>query len=527
MPPSHTGRFNANGNDIGNSNAWRLLITSNDVMESVQCTSGDLRLVAGHATIPPAPNPTVPLFDVHPLYGNQFAHSFCEGGGWPYYGATRGQLIAAATSYWTSSNTIYPLNQSFASPNNDMASSLQSGSGLNSITFSCEPEGFGSKTYPAAMGVVAGTATSSWRAGLPQGDFDNGEGSVRDGPYINKADEGEINSGNGTTWVPYFMSNGDSETPPGAAYFSPARQMSSAVMLGSLPTGVIGNKPWQTLLFHPDPTGAHAGAQKPMDHLLLDLFTMPVVEPYAISEPLSTAGRINMNYLIVPFTYINRDTGLRAVLESQQILGIPNTLSGSTSSLPTYKEMASISRIPGFNTGTPTTLRYTINLDETMKGFAQRFFPKAFGAAATPDIFRSPSEICTLDLVPNDTSDANAKFGSMQTYWQNHQLTGDNSHERPYANIYPLLTTKSNTFTVHFRVQTLQPAPGPGANAATWREGTDVVTSEYRGSQTIERYVDPSATLPDYAGSSNPTTVTPALNTFYRFRVVSTKQFSP
>ncbi len=36
---------------------------------------------------------------------------------------------------------------------------------------------------------------------------------------------------------------------------------------------------------------------------------MPVVEPYPISEPLSTAGRINMNYQIVPFTYINRDNG--------------------------------------------------------------------------------------------------------------------------------------------------------------------------------------------------------------------------
>jgi hypothetical protein len=31
---------------------------------------------------------------------------------------------------------------------------------------------------------------------------------------------------------------------------------------------------------------------------------MPVVEPYAISEPLSVAGRVNLNYQIVPFTNI-------------------------------------------------------------------------------------------------------------------------------------------------------------------------------------------------------------------------------
>ena len=35
----------------------------------------------------------------------------------------------------------------------------------------------------------------------------------------------------------------------------------------------------------------------------LDLFNMPVAESYPISEPLSTAGRVNMNYQIVPFTY--------------------------------------------------------------------------------------------------------------------------------------------------------------------------------------------------------------------------------
>ncbi len=65
----------------------------------------------------------------------------------------------------------------------------------------------------------------------------------------------------------------------------------------------------------------------PKDHLLLDLFTMPVVEPYAISEPFSTAGKINMNYQIVPFTYIDRSTGVKAVLNSELIARVPKAAS--------------------------------------------------------------------------------------------------------------------------------------------------------------------------------------------------------
>ncbi len=45
---------------------------------------------------------------------------------------------------------------------------------------------------------------------------------------------------------------------------------------------------------------SRAALLRTADYLLLDLFSMPVVEPYPISEPLSTAGRINMNYQIVP-----------------------------------------------------------------------------------------------------------------------------------------------------------------------------------------------------------------------------------
>jgi hypothetical protein len=121
----------------------------------------------------------------------------------------------------------------------------------------------------------------------------------------------------------------------------------------------------------------------------------------------------------------------------------------------------------------------------------------------------------------------------MPSYWNNttttgttfgHRLTGDNSLERIYATVYPRLTTKSNTFTVYARVQSLKKVSG--GDPAVWIEGRDVVTGEYRGYQTIERYVDPNDTvnpIPDYA---NPLVNTPISN-FYKTRVLATKQFAP
>jgi uncharacterized protein (TIGR02600 family) len=267
-------------------------------------------------------------------------------------------------------------------------------------------------------------------------------------------------------------------------------------MFGSLPTGIHANRPWQTLLFHPAPGGTpqHIGAQTPLDHLLLDLFNMPVVEPYAISDPFSTAGKINMNYQIVPFTYINRTTGLQAVLKSELVLALSNT------DCATYKTNTNFDSRRNF-----------LDLDETLKGFQQRFDAN--------DIFRSASEICTLYLVPQDQTYAN-----MPTFWASKLLTGDNVRERPYANIYPRLTTKSNTYTVHYRVQTLKKVKTATSQANQWIEGKDVITSEYRGSSTVERYLDTGDTLiPDYATTTNATPI----DVYYRFRILQTKQFSP
>ena len=55
---------------------------------------------------------------------------------------------------------------------------------------------------------------------------------------------------------------------------------------------------------------------------------MPFVEPYLISEPLSTAGRVNLNYQIAPFSYIADgaprpvDSALNAFLDIWLQLGV-------------------------------------------------------------------------------------------------------------------------------------------------------------------------------------------------------------
>ena len=77
-------------------------------------------------------------------------------------------------------------------------------------------------------------------------------------------------------------------------------------------------------------------------------------------------------------------------------------------------------------------------------------------------------------------------------------------------------------------MQALKQLPGWRTTAAqwgTWDETRDQVVSEYRGSATIERYVDPNDTsMPDFAQASN---YTKNLSAYYRWRTVSERQFIP
>ena len=123
----------------------------------------------------------------------------------------------------------------------------------------------------------------------------------------------------------------------------------------------------------------------------------------------------------------------------------------------------------------------------------------------------------------------------MNQWWKtNGALTGDNVREKPYVDLYNRVTTKSNTYTVHMRVQTLRQLPrGTSGSYANWNEGKDVILGEYRGSSTIERYIDPADRRFDPNNSVtqvkgdvvNPDTQ--SVEGLYRFRTVISKKFSP
>ncbi len=383
-----------------------------------------------------------------------------------------------------------------------------------------------SRTFTASLsGVTRINGDSS-----ALGDWDTGYGLLPDGAYINMGDIGDqeyvdvVNNaydGNlgPTPRYPYVDKEDHFNSDHGAGtYFSPNRQVPSSMVLGSIPTGVKRYQPWQTLLFNPKPEdpnhpGRGVRGQSPPDHLIADLFWMPVVKPYPISQPFSTAGKINLNYQIEPFTYIERSTGIYALMKATKMMAIPASIYGSTDPKPFLGSLDELNNYPKLN----QTFRFPINVKETLKGFEKTF--------AANDIFRSASQISEINLVPANGS---ATYDNMATFWSNNTMTGDNLREKPYVDLYPRLTTKSNSYTVHFRVQVLQKLPG--TPTTQWVEGKDQVGSEYRGSAEIARYLastDPL--LPDYATvmASSPSSAALNLDNHYRYRIVSTKRFSP
>jgi uncharacterized protein (TIGR02600 family) len=413
-------------------------------------------------------------------------------------------------------------------------------------------------------------------------DYDNGVGTTRDGAYINKPDEGNFSKLNFKRSLPpynnndievrnaYFTDSWEMEPDKtvGDTYFTPNRMVSSPVMFGSLPTAVFDSstgskpagytgegRPWQTLLFRPHVQydnnkigeATHPGAEAPADHYILDLFNMPVVEPYAISEPLSQAGKVNMNYQIIPFTYMTRATGLWAAMKNQVMEAIPHTAAagkvadGNADGTPHYKGFKNTSVFPYkfWDEGPTATDAYwhrRINVGETLKQLDERFNFNSSVTGNTAGLLRSASQVCEMHLVPHPVpGESDTPTGmtvldratKMGKWWGKYSLTGDNSRERPYSDLYAKLTTRSNTFRVHMRAQVIKKARSSGP--AVFDPAKDQVLSEYRGSTLIERYIDPndtSAGIPDYADGGNPL-VKPSLDSFYRFRIVENKRFAP
>jgi len=410
------------------------------------------------------------------------------------------------------------------------------------------------------------------------GDYDESDPGGRVGAFINKPDEGNYSVGKfqATGWSApvlwrssYFRANsfGERYAPARNLHFSPNRLVSSPVMFGSLPSNVWGADAagaWQTLLFRPHVQfggkfpgeGTHPGQSRaPADHNLLELFWMPVVEPYAISEPLSTAGKINMNYQMLPFAHIRRATALHALMKGEVFQALPNVdysnargmlkdfgTGGSTP--PVFRDETAaggnkywhrkivIDRFEGETAAAP--------IKGTLAQFDERFeWRPGLPNARTGGLFRTPSQICDLYLIPSAVPGGmgtnvntatlgtyNGRKAAMAQFWTAHSSTGDNTREAPYSNLYARLTTRSNTFRVHVRAETVRKARS--SDPTRFDPTRDTVAGEYRGSFLIERYIDVNDRanpLPDYA-ASDLTTLEP-LESFYRFRVLESKRFSP
>jgi uncharacterized protein (TIGR02600 family) len=412
-------------------------------------------------------------------------------------------------------------------------------------------------------------------AGLQRyGDFDRGITNQTDGAYINKPDEGNTYTKEhittGEKLVPYFTDPWVSYGG-GSTYFSPNRQVASPGMLGSLPTGVhaagsnpAGKKrePWRTLLFRPQTWSTNLGQQKhigassalkgfgnasghpiggvdPPDHLFMDFFWMPVVEPYAISDPGSTAGKLNINYQIAPFRHITRSTAMHALMKSEIHTAVAhsdaNVYLSRPGGAPSNGTQAWFWRGDDHPKEGMKFWRRHIDADATLKIFQQRFNS---GFA-----FISPAQICEMHLLPKRTLAIDTKVperwpdkfadliqegvpGSMLKFWEEHAITGENLKERPYTNLYGRLTTRSNTFKVHMRAQSIRKARS--VDPRRFDGARDTVASEYRGSAVIERYIDlndPRLKNLDFASGAPDSK--PTLDAYHRFRVLNQRTFDP
>jgi len=438
------------------------------------------------------------------------------------------------------------------------------------------------------------------------GDFDTGPGIIEDGPYIGKPDfNNSVNqSAISSVSTPpdnggYFQRGGRFLEDEGATWM-PWRQASSAFIFGSLPTGVYGTgfssaaRPWQTLLLCPNPPSRttapgsepkwsntnsiekdHFGFSSPRDHLWLEFFHLPLVDlPLPDNEPkpeatgfgdaVSTEGKVNMNYQMMPFTWIKRATAMHGALHGVRLTAIPSTavafVNKDGQRIDNLLEHYKIPPPPPNSTpGTPDILpsnlqfRYEVNAGATLEAFDEQRFTNG-------DVFRSPSEICDMWLVPKRIQGQEAKYGGhdvkpaeppgnnrqpsdygsqligdykeMLDWWEGpdkadptdgFEATGDNLREAPYAQLYPRLCTKSNVFTVHYRVQLLKKSRS--TKPGEWDETRDTVAAEHRGQTTLERYLDLNKkTIPDFATTINEGE---ALDDYYNIRVVNRRDFKP
>ena len=470
------------------------LLRAGDVVQSLVPLHGDHRLIAARRWVQSQTGPAgIPLFVPHSSYGAlAFAHSLQD----PAIPETAHPPAAA--------NSLIPDITLAAKGSPDFPLSP-----VHSRSVYLFPGGWQSFSPNEALDRIrldSGKRGGAW----PHltGDFDNGTGNGPDGAFLNRPDDGNWAAFKNHQ-TPYFTASKTSQTgasvpPVIIAGFSAQRILPSPVMFGSLPTGTRSNVPWQTLLFRPDLGGTHYGAKTPPDHLLLDLFWSPVLEPAPISTPLETAGKINVNHALVPFSYIHRSTALHAAMKAETLLAIPDSAGERYKAGPTMTEK----------------FRRYIDTAGTLEIWKRRVFDQN-------KVFLTPGEICEHPLVPEGIG---SDDDDLQKFWSEHRLTGDNSKERPYAHLYPRLTTQSNVFRAHFIAETLTKARSTDPEEFDTRK--DKITGRFRGSSVISRHIDtPLAEIPDYLTdtdtSTSPTNTQPTqrLHNLYNWSTSAMEEF--
>lgn len=477
-----------------------VMIQAGDLSRSVEAAT-DLRVIAGLASPPSS------MFKMHPGYqlnavngqGGTHAHnlrfadgtSACFAPGNPSSSTNPTPANAAYAETSLVKSAAYPTSPSF------LLTVPPWHSGTNTAYYDL----FSGPPCSAPTGTLGVSMTTG-----VNGDWDTGPGFAPDGAQINLPDAG-------TSVAPAIAYQSLSAGQVGAAtQRAPNALVPSPVIFGSLPAGIDPGQPaqsvpWRTLLFCPYPAAntsggpytTHPGAANPPDHLVLDNFWMPVIEPYAMSTCLATRGKINLNDQVAPFTWVHRSTALRALLDDLRIPAIPATAANA------YKSSGA---------GIPSIWN-AVDADATVAQIEDRF------AAGSADAYLAESEICAVPLVPKGQAAATvaATQTALASFWSSASgglLTGDNLRELPYAQLYGRLTTRSNSYTVHVRVQVLKKLTAdPDQNV--WKEGTDLVLGDWCGSYEIERYLDPTAPAPSAGSPVGP----------YLFRVVSRRQFAP
>ena len=451
--------------------------------------------------------------------------------------AARRELLMPDATNWYCPHPDYGGTATPAAQLKPEAQSLRDGAYMLTGQFGSIPQPTRSTAGTLLANVrFADNAIPSVPVGLTgsAGDWESGRGLLEDGPFVNRSS---------LQPAAYFTRGSTPVNSPAAT--EPLGEISSAICFGALPSGVYGDsssatpRPWQTLLFCPNPAGRstpanqpgqaavdHYGFGSPPDHLWLEFFWTPVTQPWPMSMDFATAGKVNLNHQLMPFTWVQRATALHGAFKGVRITAIP------TAALDDQGDSAK-----GRSDGNPldATFRYEIDEEKTVTGLNLRL--------DTGDVFRTASEICEQFLVPrritghtyngngfSPPDPANQQAADMTSWWNGapssasdaFEATGDNLRESPYAQLYPRLCTQSNIYSVHYTVQLLKQARSAKPNE--WDETRDHVQAERRGCCVIERHLArQTSPLPDPATSSTAR----SLHEAQTFRILSQTPFVP